>query len=200
MFNDTVISDSQEISKEDAHLVYAIEVGDATVYVGRIKEKWEKHRGGAHRLRWPEGSFVVVRRGLTKEQAMSLEKEVIAQCVQDGHPLENKYLMPERGPNIKSDNNKDPMGDLPLGALRVTSRVFGYGNVKYEYDNFLRRDVATIRRYVGACLRHLEARQRGERLDPESGLPHLAHAVASLLIALQHEEGPPEALDKGMWE
>ena len=111
---------------------------------------------------------------------------------------EEKILQENRGPNIKADAGKPPMGDLPLTALRVVSRVFGHGNAKYEQDNWAKKDVATLRRYAGACLRHLEARQRGERIDPESGLPHLAHAIASLLIALQHEEAP-EALDKSLW-
>lgn len=113
-------------------------------------------------------------------------------------------MVDSRAGNIKQDNNKDPMGDLPLTALRVTSRVFGYGNSKYEVDNFLKPDVATLRRYAGACFRHLEARQRGEINDPESGLPHLAHAVASLLIALEHETRRPpgplaEGLDRKLW-
>lgn len=96
--------------------------------------------------------------------------------------------------NIKADGGKDPMGDLDLGVMRLISLVFGYGNTKYEEDNHLSSEVGTLRRYVGACLRHLEARQRGEILDPESGLPHLAHACASLMIALRHDALPK--LDK----
>lgn len=100
-------------------------------------------------------------------------------------------------PNIKRDQTKPPMADLPLAALEEVSKVFGYGNAKYEQDNWTKVDVATLRRYVGACLRHLTALQSGERLDPESGLPHLAHACASLLIALHHEVAPKRP--GGLW-
>lgn len=101
---------------------------------------------------------------------------------------EEKIL--ETKSNVKADGGKAPMGDLDLSVLEVVSRVFGYGNAKYNEDNFLNSDVATLRRYVGACLRHLAARQRGQILDPESGLPHVAHAIASLMIALRHDGMP----------
>lgn len=96
--------------------------------------------------------------------------------------------------NIKADQTKPPMGDLDLTVLEVVSRVFGYGNGKYEEDNHLNVNVSTLRRYAGAAMRHMAARQRGEILDPESGLPHLAHAIASLMIALRHDGLP--GLDK----
>ena len=35
-----------------------------------------------------------------------------------------------------------------------------------------------------ACHRHLQAWWSGERLDKESGLPHLAHAVCCLLFLM----------------
>ena len=45
--------------------------------------------------------------------------------------------------------------------------------------------------YIDSALRHIEAVLRGEWEDAESGLPHYAHAVASLLIsaALSRKEG-----------
>ena len=36
--------------------------------------------------------------------------------------------------------------------------------------------------YLGATLRHLMAWQDGEDTDPDSGNPHLSHAMASLAI------------------
>nr|WP_244982022.1 dATP/dGTP diphosphohydrolase domain-containing protein [Corallococcus exercitus] len=38
------------------------------------------------------------------------------------------------------------------------------------------------RRYVGAALRHTLAFARGEDTDPETGLSHLAHTAACLMI------------------
>jgi hypothetical protein len=100
-------------------------------------------------------------------------------------------------PNVKQDDGKAPMGDLDLTVLRVVAAVYGHGNKKYATDNHLNPSTASVRRYVGACLRHLEARQRGEMLDPESNMPHLAHAICSLMIALRHDGLP--ALE-GFWK
>ena len=41
---------------------------------------------------------------------------------------------------------------------------------------------------IGATIRHLTAWRSGERLDPESGLPHLAHAACSVLFMLAIDE------------
>lgn len=91
--------------------------------------------------------------------------------------------------NKKADVGKPDLAALPLEALTVVARVFQHGNSKYGEDNWLNQDVATTRRYAAAALRHLTARQAGEMLD-ESGLPHVAHAIASLLILLHHETQP----------
>ena len=46
---------------------------------------------------------------------------------------------------------------------------------------------------LACALRHLAAFQRGEDLDPESGLPHLAHAMCNLrmltLYSRTYKEG-----------
>ena len=45
-------------------------------------------------------------------------------------------------------------------------------------------------RYLAAALRHIVTHRQGARLDDESGMPHLAHAIASLLfiMALEHDD------------
>ncbi len=89
--------------------------------------------------------------------------------------------------NRKLCSGKTPMGDLDLTVLEVVARVFEHGNKKYATDNHLKPGVASVRQYASAAMRHMAARQRGEKLDPESGVPHLAHAIASLMIALRHD-------------
>jgi len=44
-------------------------------------------------------------------------------------------------------------------------------------------------RYWDAVQRHIEARRSGEMFDSESGLPHLAHACASLVFLLATDLG-----------
>lgn len=99
------------------------------------------------------------------------------------------------GPGLKYDDDKTPLDLLPLGALFEVGKVLGYGARKYGANNW--QNVAPKRRYLAAAFRHLFARARGERIDPESGLPHLAHAACSVLFLLSHETGhdPVDAFD-----
>lgn len=80
----------------------------------------------------------------------------------------------------KYDSEKPRLDLLPVVALRGAGRVLAYGAKKYDPDNW--RKVDDRRRYLGAALRHLFAWAGGEDLDPESGLPHLDHAVCSVLF------------------
>jgi hypothetical protein len=73
--------------------------------------------------------------------------------------------------------------------LRDVVRVLMHGANKYAPDNWQRVKDAR-RRYFEAAIRHLDAWREGERLDvgPKgSGLPHLAHAAASILILAWHD-------------
>lgn len=96
--------------------------------------------------------------------------------------------MTEEG--VKYDQEK-PRFDLmpPRAQLRVVE-VLTYGAAKYAPDNWLK--VANgpdgYRRYAAACMRHFNAWQRGEAIDPESGHHHLAHAACCLLFILEAGE------------
>lgn len=92
---------------------------------------------------------------------------------------------------IKHDAGKPRCG-LTLGgfarALTEVSRVGTFGAVKYTDNGW----VSVSRpRYEDAMLRHYLAHARGEHLDAESGLSHLAHmawcALAVLDLALRED-------------
>ncbi len=90
-------------------------------------------------------------------------------------------------PGVKHDSGKESFALLPWVAVRAVVRVLGYGARKYSAGNW--RLVPNARdRYFDAALRHLVAWHEGQRLDPESGLPHLAHACCSILFLLAPEE------------
>ena len=73
---------------------------------------------------------------------------------------------------------------MPWSAAGVVVDVLGFGARKYAPDNW--RTVPDARgRYFDAALRHLIAWQQGEQIDPESGLPHLAHAACCVLFLLE---------------
>jgi hypothetical protein len=80
----------------------------------------------------------------------------------------------------KFDVGKAEMHLLPPEALLGAAAVMGYGAKKYAAHNW--RKATTWNRYYDAAMRHLVAWQTGEDLDPESGLPHLDHALCCLLM------------------
>lgn len=86
---------------------------------------------------------------------------------------------------VKHDGDKPRTDLLPPSSLMDTARVMGFGATKYGEDNYLRGDGLEPRRLVGAAMRHLLQHLMGEAVDAESGLPHLAHAAASCLMALE---------------
>jgi hypothetical protein len=95
--------------------------------------------------------------------------------------------------DIKPTNPKDLIGSgkLPLHLWPVTATALGSlglldGMLKYGRSNFRAVGVrASI--YYDAASRHLNAWFEGEAVDPDSGLPHLAHALACLAIIVDAE-------------
>lgn len=87
----------------------------------------------------------------------------------------------------KADAGKARWDLVPYLALSRVVDVLTFGARKYAPENW-RQLSEPRRRYFAAAMRHLIAWWRGERIDPESGLPHLACAISSLLFLLEREE------------
>lgn len=90
----------------------------------------------------------------------------------------------------KPTNPKDLIGSgkLPLHLWPTTATAMGSlalmdGALKYGRSNFRAIGVRASIYYDAAC-RHLNAWFEGEEVDPDSGLPHLAHALACLAIVV----------------
>lgn len=93
----------------------------------------------------------------------------------------------------KPSNPKDMIaGDkLPLHLWPETATIMGClgmldGALKYGRSNFRHAGVK-LSVYIDACKRHLNKRFEGELIDPDSGLPHMAHAIACLAIIIDAE-------------
>jgi hypothetical protein len=85
---------------------------------------------------------------------------------------------------IKHDESKSRLDLVPPLALEAVGHVLGYGATKYDAHNWMKG--MAWGRMLGAGLRHTFAFIRGQNRDPESGLPHLAHAACCLLMALEY--------------
>jgi hypothetical protein len=83
----------------------------------------------------------------------------------------------------KDDQGKARYDLLPPEALDDLVQVYTQGAVKYAARNWEKG--IKWGRIFGAIMRHLWAFWRGEDHDPESGLPHPAHAAWGCLALLQ---------------
>ena len=89
---------------------------------------------------------------------------------------------------VKYDEGKPRWDLLPMSQVEDVVKVLTGGSLKYSDDNW--KKIPNIQdRYFSAAMRHLTAQRDGERLDRESGLPHLSHAVCCLLFMAWEEGG-----------
>jgi len=94
---------------------------------------------------------------------------------------------------VKHDQNKTRWSLLPWREVEEIVRVLMHGS--REYNDYNWQKVENGReRYFNAAKRHLLAWWQGERPDPESKLPHLAHAACCILFLmwLDNEEDRKE--------
>lgn len=84
----------------------------------------------------------------------------------------------------KHDQGKTQYHLMPVNALEQVNRVLMHGAKKYGDGNW--RSVQNAeQRYYNAAMRHMQAWLNNEETDPESGLPHLAHAACSLIFLIE---------------
>lgn len=92
---------------------------------------------------------------------------------------ENNYSeasVSEKDLGMKYDSDKPMYNLLPAGAINSLAEVLTFGAKKYA-PNSWQHVPNGLERYRAALLRHTFAMQAGELIDPESGLPHSAHAM-----------------------
>lgn len=88
-------------------------------------------------------------------------------------------------PGKKFDAGKARMDLLAPELLYGVADVLAFGATKYGARNW--EAGMTWGRCFAAAMRHLWAWWRGEKFDPETGLPHLAHAACCLMFLLAYE-------------
>lgn len=105
-----------------------------------------------------------------------------------GQKMVKASTLPVDDPTLKPSNPKDMIGSdkLPLHLWPETATAMGClglldGALKYGRGNF-RAVGVRYSIYIDALRRHANALFEGEDIDPDSGLPHEAHALACLAI------------------
>lgn len=121
---------------------------------------------------------------LTYEQAWFDEVHICGESVPQKSYIEQKELLMEEGK--KYDGGKPRMDLLPPNAIIEVAKVLAFGAEKYAPENW-RKLEDLQNRYTGASLRHVFAHMDKERLDKETHLSHLAHAICCLLFKLEIE-------------
>lgn len=79
---------------------------------------------------------------------------------------------------------------MPWQELGAVAEVLTFGAAKYGDRNWEKG--IKVERLFAATMRHITAVANGQELDPESGLPHLAHAVTNLLMWLYFQNKKSE--------
>lgn len=104
----------------------------------------------------------------------------------------------EKGSGARYNSGKPDLSLIPLCTLQDEAKVWEYGKKKYAAWNWTKGMDWSIP--LACALRHLSAWQRGEENDPESGLPHLAHAMCNLRMLTLYQNVYPEGDDRPIKE
>lgn len=94
----------------------------------------------------------------------------------------------------KHDQEKPPLALLDADFLEEIASVLGFGARKYAADNW--RNGISYRRLISAAYRHLGAINRGEDIDPESGLPHTGHLACCIMFLSWMAKHRPDLDDR----
>lgn len=108
-------------------------------------------------------------------------------------PIEMKASNPkDRAATNRLDLTLFPDSAVAYGALAMSEGDFKYGGYNFRVVG-VKSSV-----YVAACRRHLAKWFNGEEEDPQTGVPHLANAIACLAVlvdSLEHgnlnDDRPP---------
>ena len=114
------------------------------------------------------------------------QQAILRQTAQKGPGYEER---------VKNIEGKPPMSLISPLFLEQLAQVLGHGSQKYA-PNMWRSDPMPFTHEIDSVLRHILAFNRGEDADPDSGLPHLAHAACRLMFLIERTVLHPEMDDR----
>lgn len=83
-------------------------------------------------------------------------------------------------------DGKSGVDQIPPDVLLEVGDVYTYGEKKYFRDNWKKGN--DWHQFYGSALRHIFKFWDGEDIDPESGQPHLAHAIWNLITLRYYQK------------
>jgi hypothetical protein len=92
------------------------------------------------------------------------------------------------GSKVALDGSKLRVDLVPPQMIQAVAQVLGFGAKKYAAHNWM-KGIAWSEIAAGVK-RHLMSFEIGDEIDPESGLPHLAHALCGLTFLHYYAHGP----------
>ena len=116
-----------------------------------------------------------------------LTKTDIEDYIEAGYPQPK----PE---GIKHDGAKPPLDLVDPYFVEGVADVLGFGARKYARHNW--RNGIAYSRLISAAYRHLNAINKGEDLDPESGLPHVFHLGCNAMFLASMMQTRPDLDDR----
>lgn len=90
----------------------------------------------------------------------------------------------------KFDTQKNRLELVDPISIEGLAAVLTFGAQKYAADNW--RNGLEYTRLIGAMKRHLSAFEKGEDIDPESGLPHIDHLGCCWMFLSNFTKTRPE--------
>ena len=100
----------------------------------------------------------------------------------------------EKGSGARYNDGKPDYSLIPICTLEDEARVWMYGAQKYAAWNWAKGMAWSVP--FACAMRHLAAWQKGEDVDPESGLPHLAHVMCNIRMLTLDTKNFPEGDDR----
>ena len=89
---------------------------------------------------------------------------------------------------MKFDSGKTDWSLMPFECIEEINKVLDFGARKYAAHNWRTGAGFKYTRVLSSLLRHTFAWARGEDLDPESGLSHLAHMGCNVIFLLYYNK------------
>jgi hypothetical protein len=84
---------------------------------------------------------------------------------------------------LKDTHGKPKLELLKKRPLEAVAKVREFGINKYQNDQDWQFN--SVECYLGAALRHIYSHLDGDEYDLESGMPHLAHSMTDLMLAIE---------------